>query len=186
VRWLREQPPVGHPDHKPIFMRELFADIPAGVRLPLEDLTTFFFGSRGWPPYWASSIGFMLGMAIMAGRDAQMRPVSDEAVSWIGLYGIDLAASSEYADQRPNAEYFIGLAQGLGIQIEIAPGSALLKNDHVYGFETREEKEGVNGLAFLRTRLAELEEQRNKTICALNTFDGMRDEIVYHIQAHRT
>lgn len=182
VNWLRAQPPVGDAKHKPIFMREIFPDIPAGVRLPLEQLSEFFFGSRGWPPYWASSIGYMLGMAIMDGRDAQLRPVSDQAVSWIGLYGIDLAASSEYADQRPNAEYFIGLAQGLGITIEIAPGSALLKNDHIYGFESREEREGVNGYVFLRKRMAEIEEQRNKVICTLNTLDGMRDEVDYHIK----
>jgi hypothetical protein len=182
VKWLQAQPAVGDPAHKPIFMREIFPDIPAGVRLPLEELSHFFFGSRGWPAYWASSIGFMLGLAIMEGRDAQMRPISDQVVTAIGLYGIDLAATSEYADQRPNAEYFIGLAQGLGIEITIADGSALLKNDHIYGFETREEKEGVNGLLFLKKRMIEIEEMRNKTICTLNTLDGMRDEVDYHIK----
>jgi hypothetical protein len=83
-------------------------------------------------------------MAIMEGRDAQMRPISDQAVTWIGLYGIDLArhrvrgaAAERRVLHRPGA--------GLGIEVEIAEGSALLKNDHIYGFETREEKEGVNG-----------------------------------------
>lgn len=183
VNWLRAQKPVGHPEHKPIFMRELFADIPAAVVLPLEAMSAHFFGSRGWPPYWASSIGFMLGMAIMEGRDQAGRVIDEsQAVSWIGLYGIDLASHTEYVDQRPNAEYFIGLAQGLGIEVVIAPGSALLKHDHVYGFEVREDREGVNGLAFLRQRFAEIEQQRDKVISTLNHLDGMKEEVGYHIQ----
>src|SRR5688572_15351015 len=36
VAWLRTQVPVGAPGHKPVFMRELFPDIPAASRLPLE------------------------------------------------------------------------------------------------------------------------------------------------------
>jgi hypothetical protein len=30
--------------------------------------------------------------------------------------------------------------------------------------------------------MAEIEEQRNKVICTLNTLDGMRDEVDYHIK----
>src|SRR5204862_1461795 len=99
-----------------------------------------------------SSIGYMLAMAIAEGRDADFKPLNEDAVSWIGLYGIDLASDTEYGEQRPNAEYFIGLGRGLGITVEIAEGSALLRADHVYGFETRAEKEGVNGETFRRQR----------------------------------
>lgn len=182
VTWLRAQTPVGDPGHKPIFMRELFADIPAGVRLPLEWLSDRFFTRFGQRPYFMSSIGFMLAMVIAEGRNEHFAPIDDQAVSWIGLYGIDLAAASEYGQQRPNAEYFIGLARGLGIEVVIAEGSALLRGDHIYGFESREEKEGYNGMSFLTKRLAEIEEQRNKVICTLNTLDGMRDEVAYHVQ----
>lgn len=184
VAWLRAQKPVGDPAYKPVFMRELFDDIPAGVVYPLQHMSDRFFVRFGQRPYFTSSIGFMLAMAIAEGRDENFVPIGDgsEAVSWIGLYGIDLAAASEYGEQRPNAEYFIGLARGLGIQVEIAEGSALLRGDHIYGFESREEKEGVNGEAFLRARMAEIEEQRNKVICTLNTLDGMKDECDYHLK----
>jgi hypothetical protein len=182
VNWLRAQAPVGDPAHKPIFMRELFADIPAGVVYPLAHMSDRFFARFGQRPYFTSSIGFMLAMAIDEGRDEAFRPNSDQAVSWIGLYGIDLAAASEYGEQRPNAEYFIGLARGLGIEVAIAVGSALLRADHVYGFESREEKEGLNGEAFLQARIREIEEQRNKVICTLNTLDGMKDECDYHLK----
>lgn len=180
VNWLRAQPGVGHPGHKPIFMRELFADIPAGERYPLEWMSERFFTRFGQRPYFTSSIGYMLAMAIADGRDEQFRPVNDEAVSWVGLYGIDLASDTEYGEQRPNAEYFIGLARGLGIQVEIAEGSALLRADHLYGFETRDEKEGCNGEAFLRQRMQEIEKQRGACIDTLKQLDGMLDEVTFH------
>ena len=182
VNWLRAQPGVGQPGHRPIFMRELFADIPAGVRLPLEWLSDRFFGRFGQRPYFTSTIGYMLAMAIAEGRDEHFNPIDDTAVEWIGLYGIDLASDVEYTDQRPNTEYFIGLARGLGIQVEIAEGSALLRSDHLYGFETREDKEGCNGETFLRTRIQELETQRGTCIDTLKQLDGMRDECEFHLK----
>jgi hypothetical protein len=180
VNWLRAQVPVGAPGHKPIYMRELFADIPAGERYPLEWMSERFFTRFGQRPYFTSSIGYMLAMAIAEGRDADFTPVNEAAVSWIGLYGIDLASDTEYGEQRPNAEYFIGLARGLGITVEIAEGSALLRADHVYGFETRAEKEGVNGETFLRQRQQEIEKQRSACIDTLKQLDGMLDEVSFH------
>src|SRR3954469_24577871 len=38
VQWLGSHPPVGDAAHKPIFMRELFADIPAGVVYPVQEM----------------------------------------------------------------------------------------------------------------------------------------------------
>lgn len=182
VNWLRAQKPVGDPHYKPIFMREEFADIPAGMRYPLAWVSDRFFGQFGQRPYFTSSIGYMLALAIAEGRDEQFRPVDEQAVGWIGIYGIDLASHTEYADQRPNAEYFIGLARGLGIEVVIAEGSALLRGDHLYGFEQREDKEGYNGEAYLRSRMLEIEEERNKAICLLNTLDGAKGEIEYQLQ----
>lgn len=181
VNWLRAQAPVGDPAHKPIYMRELFADIAAGVRLPLEALSERFWVRFGERPYFTSSIGYMLALAIAEGRDEHFAPIDHQAVGWIGLYGIDLASNVEYGEQRPNAEYFIGLARGLGIQVEIASGSALLKADHLYGFESRDDKEGVNGMPFLLKRRADIIAQREKVLCTMNHVDGLLDEVDYHI-----
>jgi hypothetical protein len=184
VNWLRAQVGVGLAGHRPIFMRELFADIPAGERLPLEWLSDRFFGRFGDRPYFTSSIGYMLAMAIAEGRDENFNPTGDgsDAVGSIGVFGIDLASDTEYGEQRPNAEYFIGLARGLGITVTIAEGSALLRADHLYGFESREEKEGCNGETFLRTRIGEIEAQRGSCIDTLKQLDGMRDEVEYHLK----
>jgi hypothetical protein len=114
LEWLQAQP-AG----KPIYMQPQFCDgrFPAATPYPLERL------SEKFGRYFTSTIGYMLALAI------------DEGYDWIGCYGIDLASDVEYAQQRPNAEYFIGLARGMGKTVEIAPSSALCKAGHLYGYE---------------------------------------------------
>lgn len=65
--------------------------------------------------YWNSSIAYALAMAIHEG-----------AVE-IGIYGVDMDATDEYAYQRPNMEYLIGLARGKGIKVTIPDASPLCK-----------------------------------------------------------
>lgn len=74
-----------------------------------------------WPDYFASSFAYMLAHAIV------VRPRR------IGLYGIDLSVAGEYAHQRPNMEFLLGIAHGLGIEIVVSQGSSLLKHHEVYG-----------------------------------------------------
>lgn len=65
--------------------------------------------------YFTSSIAWVIGLAIL------QKPHS------IGLFGVDLILTKEYERERPCIEYLIGLAQGMGINIEIAEGSPLFK-----------------------------------------------------------
>jgi len=62
-----------------------------------------------------------------------MRPDS------IGMYGVDMAQdhllAAEYSEQRPSCEYFLGIAEGLGIELHIPNGSDLLASSHLYGYE---------------------------------------------------
>jgi hypothetical protein len=53
----------------------------------------------------------------------------------IGLFGVNMAADSEYCQQRPSCEYFIGVAVGRGIKITIPEQSDLLKTAYLYGIE---------------------------------------------------
>jgi hypothetical protein len=43
--------------------------------------------------------------------------------------------NSEYVDQRPSCEYFIGLARGAGIKVYIPPASDLCKTRFMYAFD---------------------------------------------------
>lgn len=155
VEWLRSQP-VG----KPIYMQDHFCvsgQIPAATPLPLAELIAYV-GHR----YFTSTIGYMLAMALREGYD------------WIGLYGVDLASDIEYPTQRPNTEWLIGIAQGLGKTVVIAPGSALLRSSHLYGFEKDPKDAG-----FLKANAAHkaiLTQKRDETIATLNTLDGAIQE----------
>lgn len=71
--------------------------------------------------YWNSSIGYMLALAI------------HEKADEIGIYGVDMAGDDEYAYQRPNCEYLIGLARGRGIKVHIPEISPLCKFIQVPG-----------------------------------------------------
>lgn len=71
-----------------------------------------------------SSIAYMLDVAISRKPEA------------IGLYGVSMAGDEEYAYQRPNVAYLVGLARGRGIKVTIHPDSKLFASqwpEGIYG-----------------------------------------------------
>jgi len=78
-------------------------------------------------PYFNNTVSWLIALAIM------MRP------EWLGMYGVDMAQdtllTAEYSEQRPSCEYFLGIAEGLGIETYLPGGSDLLKSTHLYGYE---------------------------------------------------
>jgi len=78
-------------------------------------------------PYFTNTVSWLIALAIM------MRP--DE----LSLFGVDMAQdhvmAAEYSEQRPSCEYFLGIAEGVGIRLGIPPGSDLLGATHLYGYE---------------------------------------------------
>lgn len=163
--WLQQQPA-----DKPIYMLQRHDDIPGSVPYPLDDMAARFF--PGQPrPYFTSSIAFMLALAIA------------ERPSWIGLYGIDLASDTEYANQRAAAEYFIGVARGMGIEVVVAAGSALLKSPTIYGYDqVAGQSNRAMSRPWLNRRIAELNAQRDKVLSTLQTYDGALQEATYHLK----
>jgi hypothetical protein len=174
LKWLQAQP-----EGKPIYMQQARPDMPASVRYPIERMCAVF------GRYFTSSIGYMLALAIAEGRDDTLKVVDPEAVyGWIGVYGIDLAADSEYADQRPNAEYLVGLARGLGITVVIPEKAALLKADRLYGYEPGL-GDGPVGEAYDRKRLADLTKQRTDALAAVHTIEGALQEAENRVSLRR-
>lgn len=165
LKWLQAQAP-----DRPVYMQAAHPTIPASVAYPIEKMCRMF------GRYFTSSIGYMIALAMSEGRDEQMNVV-DEALAygWIGLYGIDLAADAEYGEQRPNTEYLLGLAQGKGITIQIAKGSALLKADRLYGFEPGL-GDGPVGEAYDRKRIRDLNAQLTQAKAAVCTIEGAIQE----------
>lgn len=56
-----------------------------------------------------------------------------EGVEEIGLFGIHMMGREEFVWQRPSVTYLIGLAQGRGIKVTLAPGSPLFLSGFVSG-----------------------------------------------------
>jgi hypothetical protein len=65
--------------------------------------------------YFGSTFGYMLAYAIYL------------EVNKIKCWGVDLDKEEEYIHQRPNAEWLIGIAEGRGINVDIATGSSLMQ-----------------------------------------------------------
>lgn len=73
--------------------------------------------------YFTNSVSWMIAHAILEDRIK------------VGVYGVDMAQDSEYAHQRPSCEWMIGVAQGLGVLVDIPGSSDLLKTPFLYGAE---------------------------------------------------
>lgn len=131
-------------------------------------------------PYFTNTISWLIALAIM------MRPKE------LSLYGVDMAQdhllAAEYSEQRPSCEYFIGLAEGLGIDVKLPPGSDLLGATHLYGFEdsgrvlekmTSRYTELAKTREQMQAQLAQYEagvEQMRKQMAAL---EGAQQEVTY-------
>jgi hypothetical protein len=107
--------------------RELYPDIPVycdpsrvhafnkAVAYPSEAIASLPFA------YLENTIAYELALAI------------HEGVGEIALWGIHMMGSHEFAAERPSVTYLIGLAQGKGIKVSIAPGSPLMMSCHTAG-----------------------------------------------------
>lgn len=105
----------------PVYMAERYADIPQSVRYPIEHVTQ----EGRFRPLFTSSIAYMIAMAIA------------EGFTEIRFCGIDMSMDSEYAYQRAACEYWIGIAEALGITVVIPPSSPIGKAP-LYGRQTSE------------------------------------------------
>lgn len=115
---------------KLIFMQEAYPDVPGAIELPYPAMARLSTEVTG-APYFTSTFVLMLMMA------------SFMEYSEIECYGFGMESESEYANQRPCAEFWAGYIQAKGIRIT-APGSGMFSGDvYAYG----------DSLMGLRTRL---------------------------------
>ena len=109
IEWLAKQPTV--------FVQQPTPDIPNGKTFPLPQLM------KKYGRYlWTSQIALMLALAIEQKPDV------------IGIYGVDMAANSEYNQQRLACQILVEMAKQMGITIAIPPESDLLEPPPIYGY----------------------------------------------------
>lgn len=105
----------------PLYMQQHWDEFPTSIPFPLEIV-------KQYRQYFTSSIAYMLALAYHSF-------VMVEKPKHVALFGVHMAAGEEYGEQRPCCEYWLGRMQGAGMDIEVAPGGALLVAGSVYGYE---------------------------------------------------
>lgn len=103
----------------PVYLQTKDPEVPASVRYPRERIQAEF------PWRFGSQTAWMIALALTEGVDA------------IGLFGIHYQHESEYAEQRANCEFWVGVAVGRGVQVVI-PASCPVAREPVdlYGYES--------------------------------------------------
>jgi hypothetical protein len=106
----------------PVYMIRPVPEIPNSVAYPLKEMIGHFCKTRVSLSFLASTVSYMIARAIT------------EMPQEISFFGIDMAASSEYATQKPGCHYFIDKAEQLGIKVTAPAQSDLLVPLPPYGF----------------------------------------------------
>lgn len=162
-------------EHKgPVFMSQVVPSIPSSVRIPFEHLI-----KKYGRYFWQSSMSYMLAMAIEV---LAPRVQAGEKVA-IGLWGVDMSASEEYAYQRPACQHFIGLAMALGISIVLPEESDLMRPPTMYGIgelNPRHIKLQAR-LAEVSAQKAQLSAQNEQNVRRVLQLDGMMAELNYQL-----
>ena len=132
----------------PVYLQTVHPHIPNSVRYPLDEVASFLAKPDRYADgyYFSSSISYMIALAMY------------EGVQEIHLYGVDLQADGEYEHQRPNTEYLIGLARGMGISVYVPTLSAMLKFPYRYGYDP--EPIGPVTEDWVKTRVNSYKQQR--------------------------
>jgi len=159
IEWLNQQP-------QPVYVQSDVDGLKRGVVYPLDAVVMFLQGNCPYTngAYFASSIAYMIGLALY------------EGATEIHLYGVDLLDEDEWSYQRPNTEYLLGMARGMGVRVFVAEGSALLRFTHLYGYEQPPD-DGVINMGLLDARCKQYKQKLEDTLMAARTLDGAIQEV---------
>lgn len=116
----------------PIYMQKHWPQIPKSIPYPLAEVKAKLGG------YFTNTISYMIAVGIL------------EQFKEMHIYGVDMAAGSEYGHQRPSCEYYIGIAVGMGIKVFVPDEADILKTRFLYGFEEQKENQFSKKLANIR------------------------------------
>lgn len=150
VQWLEA-------GHCPIYMWQPKPRYPTSVAYPMLQMLDAFPRK-----YFNNSISWELALAIAEGFQT------------IGLFGVDMAldgvhGESEYSWQRPSVEYFVGIAEGRGIEVVIPEESEILKCGYLYGWD--------NPSVLRAKMLSRLQQLEAQEVEATNQYEAMKRQL---------
>lgn len=117
-------------DHgKPIYMQEVDPLVPCSKKYPLDAICKRFLknltrndGEIKRLRYFTNSISYAIALAIFSGYER------------ILLYGAEMQSNTEYSYQRDNVAFWVGLATGYGVNVEIHSAFNLF-DQPMYGYD---------------------------------------------------
>ena len=118
------------------------------------------------PYFFTSSLAWMCAMAIEENPDT------------IAFYGVDMASTTEYHDQRMGCQYFAMLAASKGIEVGVPPESDLFRPAPLYGVCEQSHgwiKQRIRSIE-LNDRLKKAQEQYNKATEEVHFLRGALDD----------
>lgn len=145
---------------KPIYLRDTTASIPAGIPYPIDHMRAKY---GDW--FFTSTIAYMLAEAI------ERKP--DE----IGLWGVDMAADSEYVHQKPGCRFFIQVARMAGIKVTLPAECEVAAPGRLYAYEGQPllKTKAVARKSELQSRAAAIDAQRQSLVLERAALQGARD-----------
>lgn len=172
VAWMAKKPIV--------WMNAPVPEIPGSRALPVDDLIDRY-GSY----FFTSSIAWMFALAlerIRAEREAADAAGQPRPEAAIGLFGIDMAATEEYGDQRTGCQFFATIAHTLGINLVVPPESDLLLPKPLYGIgeSTPMAIKLTERRRELAARIAQAEAMQQNARDQLMFLKGALDDLDYH------
>lgn len=105
-------------NHARVYITQPHPHFPNAILFPFDRML-----EKYGPYFFKSSLSWMMAFAI------EMKPEK------IGLWGVDMAAHEEYADQRPGCHFFIMKALEAGIDVYAPPESDILEAGPLYGIK---------------------------------------------------
>ena len=159
--WLSKQP-------FKVYMQSVLPEFPNSLEFPLQPLI-----AKYGPFWWTSQIAFMMALAI------EQKPQA------IGLYGIDMAASSEYNQQRLACQFFIREILNAGFSLVVPPESDILEPAPMYGYmeNSRQWRKYYARMAELKERIARLDQgiaaQQHEKTHLVGAIDDMEYQIAH-------
>jgi hypothetical protein len=111
-----------------LFAHNCGAMFPEASKFPFEMILKEFPRK-----YFTSSIAWMLGLAIITQLELQKSTGGE--FGEIGIWGIDMCDTDEYAFQKGACEYLIGYADAKGIKVTVAKDSPICRIGRMYAYE---------------------------------------------------
>ena len=157
MNWLKEQPIV--------YMQKTYPGYKGARTYPLQQIIAKF-----GPFWWTSQLAYMLALAI------------EQNPQTIGIYGVDMAANSEYSQQRIACQFLIHyIIKHTEIELVVPPESDLLEHAPLYGYcesSRMWRKQHARELE-LRGRIASLKAEAQKAESQAVHLIGALDDMEY-------